>query len=217
MPGPPGPPRWRRAGATAQSPFLRKEQPASARGRRGAGAGSAAGLGLGRAAAASGERATGARCRWLGVPAPPPLLAAPGGQRCTAAPVRRRRTAACAPSVRRAFPPVGTQSTVLQLGHTTTVCEWLNTVVLRGRGRGERGGVSSRRGAHVRRWRARSCHSLAARSHREAALALHVHEVAVGARYQALELVTPLLQLRGWVQEVHIDRQHLRQAAPRAP
>jgi hypothetical protein len=29
--------------------------------------------------------------------------------------------------------------------------------------------------------------------------------------------VTPLLQLRGWVQEVHIDRQHLRQAAPRAP
>ena len=34
------------------------------------------------------------------------------------------------PSVSRALPPVGTHSTVLQLGHTTTVCEWLNTVVL---------------------------------------------------------------------------------------
>lgn len=31
----------------------------------------------------------------------------------------------------RALPPVGTHSTALQLGHTTTVCEWLNTVVLR--------------------------------------------------------------------------------------
>lgn len=29
-----------------------------------------------------------------------------------------------------AFPPVGTHSTALQLGHTTTVWEWLNTVVL---------------------------------------------------------------------------------------
>ena len=35
-----------------------------------------------------------------------------------------------APSVRRALPPVGTHSTVLQLGHTTTVWLWLNTVVL---------------------------------------------------------------------------------------
>ena len=34
------------------------------------------------------------------------------------------------PSVKRALPPVGTHRTVLQLVHTTTVCEWLNTVVL---------------------------------------------------------------------------------------
>lgn len=38
--------------------------------------------------------------------------------------------AGLAPSVRRALPPVGTHSTVLQLGHTTTVWLWLNTVVL---------------------------------------------------------------------------------------
>ena len=42
----------------------------------------------------------------------------------------------------RALPPVGTQSTVLQLGHMTTVCEWLNTVVLQQGGGG--GGESSR-------------------------------------------------------------------------
>ncbi len=53
--------------------------------------------------------------------------------------------AAVSPSVRRALPPVGTHSTVLQLGHTTTVWLWLNTVVLRASqvgsaagGRGER-------------------------------------------------------------------------------
>jgi len=38
-----------------------------------------------------------------------------------------------APSVSRALPPVGVQSTAEQLLHTTTVCEWLNTVVLRAR------------------------------------------------------------------------------------
>lgn len=36
------------------------------------------------------------------------------------------------PSVSLALPPVGVQSTVWQLGHSTTVCEWLNTVVLWG-------------------------------------------------------------------------------------
>ena len=48
------------------------------------------------------------------------------------------------PSASRALPPVGSQSRVPQARHTTTVCEWLNTVVLRqrvGRGRGRgRGG-----------------------------------------------------------------------------
>lgn len=34
------------------------------------------------------------------------------------------------PSVRRALPPVGVQSTDEQLLQTTTVCEWLKTVVL---------------------------------------------------------------------------------------
>lgn len=34
------------------------------------------------------------------------------------------------PSLSLAFPPVGTHRTALQLGHTTTVCEWLNTVVI---------------------------------------------------------------------------------------
>ena len=37
----------------------------------------------------------------------------------------------CSPSVRRALPPVGVHSTAEQLLHTTTVWEWLNTVVLR--------------------------------------------------------------------------------------
>ena len=36
-----------------------------------------------------------------------------------------------APSVSRALPPVGVHSTAEQLLHTTTVCEWLKTVVLR--------------------------------------------------------------------------------------
>jgi len=35
------------------------------------------------------------------------------------------------PSVSRALPPVGWQSTVEQLPQSTTVCAWLNTVVLR--------------------------------------------------------------------------------------
>ena len=35
-----------------------------------------------------------------------------------------------APSVRRALPPVGVQRTAEQLEQTTTVCEWLKTVVL---------------------------------------------------------------------------------------
>lgn len=38
------------------------------------------------------------------------------------------------PSVRRALPPVGVQRTVEQLLHTTTVCEWLKTVVLHSEG-----------------------------------------------------------------------------------
>lgn len=48
------------------------------------------------------------------------------------------------------------------------------------------------------------------RSHGEAALALHIHEVRVGGGYQALQLVLPLLQLRRGVQQVDVARQHLR-------
>ena len=40
-----------------------------------------------------------------------------------------------APSVRRALPPVGVQRTAEQLEHTTTVCEWLKTVVLQAHAR----------------------------------------------------------------------------------
>jgi hypothetical protein len=40
------------------------------------------------------------------------------------------------PSVSLAFPPVGWQSTVWQPGQTTTVWEWLNTVVLQPKHRG---------------------------------------------------------------------------------
>lgn len=32
--------------------------------------------------------------------------------------------------MRRALPPAGWQSITLQLPHTTTVCAWLNTVVM---------------------------------------------------------------------------------------
>ena len=38
--------------------------------------------------------------------------------------------AACSPSVSLALPPVGVHSTAEQLLHTTTLWEWLNTVVL---------------------------------------------------------------------------------------
>lgn len=34
------------------------------------------------------------------------------------------------PSVSLALPPVGVQRTALQLGHITTLVEWLNTVVI---------------------------------------------------------------------------------------
>ncbi len=37
-----------------------------------------------------------------------------------------------APSVKRALPPVGVHRTAEQLLHTTTLCEWLKTVVLQG-------------------------------------------------------------------------------------
>lgn len=46
-----------------------------------------------------------------------------------------------------ALPPVGTHSTALQLGHTTTVWEWENTVVLREGKRGSgrvSGGVQTK-------------------------------------------------------------------------
>lgn len=42
----------------------------------------------------------------------------------------RRQSLSCSPSVRRARPPVGVHSTAEQLLQTTTVWEWLNTVVL---------------------------------------------------------------------------------------
>eukprot|EP00216_Chloropicon_sp_CCMP2111_P005733 CAMPEP_0198238694 /NCGR_PEP_ID=MMETSP1446-20131203/4296_1 /TAXON_ID=1461542 ORGANISM="Unidentified sp, Strain CCMP2111" /NCGR_SAMPLE_ID=MMETSP1446 /ASSEMBLY_ACC=CAM_ASM_001112 /LENGTH=130 /DNA_ID=CAMNT_0043921161 /DNA_START=619 /DNA_END=1009 /DNA_ORIENTATION=- len=44
----------------------------------------------------------------------------------------------------------------------------------------------------------------------EAPLALDVHEEAVGALHQALQLVTPPLVLGGGVQEVYVARQHHR-------
>ena len=45
--------------------------------------------------------------------------------------------------------------------------------------------------------------------HVEAALALDIHEVGVGGRYQPLQLVLPLLQLLGRVQKIDIAREHL--------
>jgi hypothetical protein len=53
------------------------------------------------------------------------------------------------PSVRRVLPPVGVHSSTEQLGHTTSVCAWLNTVVLHMRGRGGGGDGEGRR-AHTR-------------------------------------------------------------------
>lgn len=64
----------------------------------------------------------------------PPLLALTPSIAGTAVPADPAVPSRCwhchVPSVRRALPPVGTHSTVLQLGQTTTVWLWLNTVVL---------------------------------------------------------------------------------------
>ena len=46
------------------------------------------------------------------------------------------------------MPPVGTHSTVLQLGQTTTVWEWLNTVVLQ-QGAGNKGLTDAMLDAHL--------------------------------------------------------------------
>ena len=51
--------------------------------------------------------------------------------RSTSAAANRQQASPGAPSVSRALPPVGVHSTAEQLLHTTTVCEWLKTVVLR--------------------------------------------------------------------------------------
>lgn len=63
------------------------------------------------------------------------------------------------PSVRRALPPVGWQSTVEQPPQITTVCAWLKTVVLRrGGGGGDASATArSRAGLHQRCSRPRRC------------------------------------------------------------
>lgn len=162
---------------------------------------------------------------------------------------------------------------MLQLGHTTTVWLWLNTVVLQqggqaGEGRGRqrlhmgkqavavhpsalpRPAIAAITAAPCRNAKIAArklaaapiccrcrvpqlqpapspalellrpaapplcCGSSHCSSHGEAALALHVHEVRVGSRYQAMELVLPLLQLRRRVQQVDVARQHLRAGSP---
>ena len=44
----------------------------------------------------------------------------------------------------------------------------------------------------------------------EASLALDVHEITVGALYQALELVGPLLELGSRMQKINVARKHLK-------
>lgn len=120
------------------------------------------------------------------------------------------------PSMRRALPPVGTHSTALQLEQTTTVCEWLNTVVLQASHKEEKG-VSTHwlsSSPHLHRASAqRSAERRAgceANSHGEAALALDIHKVRVRRLYQPVKLVPGLLKLRRGMQQVDVTREHLR-------
>ena len=111
------------------------------------------------------------------------------------------------PSVRRALPPVGWHSTVEQPLQMTTVCAWLNTVVLRESQRGTQrplsfGGECASGGGAA----AGECAwvLLLARAHVEATGALHVHEEGVGRLHEALELVAALLKLTRRMQQVDI-------------
>lgn len=83
---------------------------------------------------------------------------------CPTLPRPLRPAASCSPSVRRALPPVGTHSTVLQLGHTTTVWLWLNTVVLWGKQGGERRGGRGERAAVLSTQRQKSSKTVLCRS-----------------------------------------------------
>jgi hypothetical protein len=48
------------------------------------------------------------------------------------------------------------------------------------------------------------------RRNRKASLALDIHEVRVGGRYEALELVLLLFKLCRWVEQVDVARENLR-------
>lgn len=116
------------------------------------------------------------------------------------------------PSVSFALPPVGVQSTVWQLGHSTTVCEWLNTVVLWERGKAgdcERCFANHDCTANIITITTTHPPQTTIHLHVEAALAFDVHKVRVGRLYQALELVLALLLLGRRVEEINIACEHL--------
>lgn len=121
------------------------------------------------------------------------------------------------PSVRRARPPVGVQSTAEQLLQTTTVWEWLKTVVLHGQ----------QVWRQSKPYREAKCPNgdrclqklegeiRMGNAHLEASRALDVHEERVGRLHQPLELVLLLLELCRRVKQVDIAREHLQFAGTR--
>lgn len=93
-----------------------------------------------------------------------------------------------APSVNRALPPVGWQSTVVHDPQITTVSACEKTVVM---------------AKHpVTNERSRSPSESQYRARRQRTWALDVHEVGVGALHKALELVLLFLVLGRGVEEV---------------
>jgi hypothetical protein len=101
------------------------------------------------------------------------------------------------PSVSLARPPVGWHRTVAQDEQTTTDWACEKTVVLRGRARERDASATPRPRPSEKAWRGQD-------SHLEAARALDVHEEAVGALHQALQLVDAGLMVGGGVEEVEV-------------
>lgn len=104
----------------------------------------------------------------------------------------------------RALPPCGWHRTMLHEAQVTTVCAWLNTVVLHEEHTTD-GNVSpwlpgtEKHTAYKQGARGRHAHV-------EAARALHVHEERVGGLHQPLQLMPASLNRRKRVQQVDLVR-----------
>ena len=113
----------------------------------------------------------------------------------------------------RALPPVGWHRTMLQDAQVTTVCAWLNTVVLH---EAHRASNVSAPATHTRAGAAQSKQEMRG-VHVEAARALHIHEEGVGRRHEALQLVATELELLRRMQQVNVTHGNVRLQAREQP